>query len=78
MSIDQEEIQTIETSDYDLLTQFIQDQDEVAFQELVKRHGALVMGVANRILRNNQDAEDVFQATFLQLASSAKKIKTVR
>jgi RNA polymerase sigma factor (sigma-70 family) len=74
MSIDQEEIQTIETSDYDLLTQFIQDQDEVAFQELVKRHGALVMGVANRILRNNQDAEDVFQATFLQLASSAKKI----
>lgn len=63
-----------ELPDGQLLQQFIDQQDEVAFRTLVQRHGPLVLSVCQRVLHNVQDAEDVFQATFLVLVHRAKAI----
>jgi len=46
-----------------------------AFQALVERHGPLVWRVCQQILRNAQDAEDAFQATFLVLLHKAETLR---
>lgn len=62
------------TSDRELLIQFRTGR-EAAFTELVLRHGGMVFGVCQRVLRRTADAEDAFQATFLVLARKAKSIE---
>ncbi|HWG47813.1 MAG TPA: sigma-70 family RNA polymerase sigma factor [Gemmataceae bacterium] len=61
-------------SDAQLLAHFLTRRDEVAFETLVRRHGAMVLGVCHRVLRNADDAEDAFQATFLVLVRKAASI----
>jgi RNA polymerase sigma factor (sigma-70 family) len=48
---------------------------ELAFTDLVMRHGPLVLGVCQGLLRNPHDAEDAFQATFVVLARKAGSIR---
>jgi RNA polymerase sigma factor (sigma-70 family) len=64
----------IGVSDAQLLDRFVQCADEAAFELLVWRHGKMVMGTCRRLLRDSQDAEDAFQASFLALARRARGI----
>ena len=66
------------TTDGELVERFCRDREPAAFEELVARHGPTVMGVCRRRLNNEQDAEDVFQATFMVLARSAQSIRKRR
>lgn len=59
----------------DLLRRFVQDADEDAFAEIVNRYQGLVLGVTRRIVGNQADMDDVFQATFLALARRPRSIR---
>jgi RNA polymerase sigma factor (sigma-70 family) len=61
------------TSDAELLRRYAAG-DEVAFELLVWRHAAMVLGVSRRVLHHAQDAEDAFQAAWLALARRARAV----
>ncbi|HEV3165828.1 MAG TPA: sigma-70 family RNA polymerase sigma factor [Isosphaeraceae bacterium] len=58
-----------------LLERFVAWRDEAAFEALVARHGPMVLAVCRRILRDERDVEDAFQATFLILVRRAGSIQ---
>jgi RNA polymerase sigma factor (sigma-70 family) len=62
-------------ADADLLAHYARDRNDGAFAELVRRHGAMVKGIARRVLPHEEDAEDVCQAVFLLLARKAARLK---
>jgi HlyD family secretion protein len=64
-------------TDGQLLERFATDADEVAelaFAALVERHEAMVWRVCLAIVRNEHEAEDAFQATFLVLVRKARSL----
>ncbi len=64
-----------QAADRDLLGDLVARRDRHAFEELLRRHGPMVLTVCRRILRNEHDAEDAFQATFLVLIRRAVAIR---
>jgi RNA polymerase sigma factor (sigma-70 family) len=64
-----------ESSDRELLNRFVAGRDENAFVALLKRHGPMVLHVCRRNQANEQDAEDILQATYLLLARKAASIR---
>jgi RNA polymerase sigma factor (sigma-70 family) len=64
-----------QAADRDLLRAFVQRSDNDAFAELLRRHGPMVLHLALHLLHHRQDAEDVFQATFLTLARKAHSLR---
>ncbi|HEV3385952.1 MAG TPA: RNA polymerase sigma factor [Gemmata sp.] len=66
--------------DQQLVTRFTTACDETAFRVIAARHGPMVYRVCRRVLRNEQDVEDAFQATFLvfvRKAGSIRKLKSL-
>jgi len=65
----------VPASDAHLLRTFITARTEDAFAELVRRHGPMVLAVCRRVLSDDDDAEDAFQAVFLVLARKAATLR---
>ncbi len=61
--------------DDELLRRLARGHDPVAFEAIVRRYGGLVLGVCHRQLRDTNDVEDAFQATFLVLLRKAGSIR---
>jgi RNA polymerase sigma factor (sigma-70 family) len=61
-------------TDRQLLDAYLGGRDEAALEVLVRRHGPMVWCVCRRLLRNQHDAEDAFQATFLVFVRKAASI----
>jgi RNA polymerase sigma factor (sigma-70 family) len=62
-------------TDAELLSRFVRGADSDALDTLIRRHGPMVLGLCRRIVGNNHDADDAFQATFLVFVGSAAKLK---
>jgi len=65
-------------SDEQLLERFAAQSEadrQIAFEAIVQRHGPMVLGVCRRVLRDEHDAEDAFQATFMVLALRAGMVR---
>src|SRR5437867_497728 len=62
-------------TDAELLYRYAASRDEAAFAALVHRHGPMVWNACRRALRHHQDAEDVYQATFIVLARKAATVQ---
>ena len=71
-------------TDGELLGRFVDREDPaaswldpagLAFAALVERHGTMVLRICRSILRDEQDAEDAFQATFLVLVGQARAVR---
>ncbi len=61
--------------DGQLLARYEADGDEAAFEALIGRHGPMVLTICRAVLRDEHDAEDAFQATFLVLAKKAGSVR---
>ena len=63
-------------TDAQLLERFLSRRDESAFAFLVARHGPMVLAVCRGVLKDQNNAEDAFQATFLTLFRKAGGLRS--
>jgi RNA polymerase sigma factor (sigma-70 family) len=63
-----------DVTDGELLEGYLSQREEASFEALLHRHGPMVLGVCRRILQNEADAQDAFQATFLVFLRKAATI----
>ncbi|QDU79799.1 ECF RNA polymerase sigma factor SigE [Polystyrenella longa] len=61
--------------DAELLRRAVEDRDSAALEALIERHSGLVMGIAQQMVSNRDDAGEVFQATFLKLVEHSDRIR---
>ncbi|HTU91073.1 MAG TPA: sigma-70 family RNA polymerase sigma factor, partial [Gemmataceae bacterium] len=66
------------TPDAELLRRFAASRDNTAFEELLERYAPLVWGVCRRIVSNEADCEDAFQAVFVALFRQAGAVDPQR
>lgn len=64
-------------SEGELLERFASRRDEAAFTALVALHGPMVLATCRGVLRDMNDAEDAFQATFLVLVKKAGVLRVI-
>ena len=58
-----------------LLDRFVARRDAAAFEAIVARHGPMVLAVCRSLLRDPNDVDDAFQATFLVLVRKADTLR---
>ncbi|MBI5723020.1 MAG: sigma-70 family RNA polymerase sigma factor [Planctomycetes bacterium] len=63
-------------SDGELLADFVENRQESAFAEIMRRHGGMVLAACRSVLGSETEAEDATQAVFLTLAQKASSIKS--
>jgi RNA polymerase sigma factor (sigma-70 family) len=66
---------SVGSTEGELLERFVTRRDEAAFEALVARHGPMVLGVCRQLLRDPNDVDDAFQATFLILVRKAGTLR---
>ena len=65
-------------SDAELLTLFVESGSRTAIETLIQRYAGMVASVCRCTVSDPASSEDAFQATFLVLLKSAKKIQKRR
>src|SRR5688572_20505494 len=64
----------VRATDGELLRRYTETRDEIAFAELVRRNGSLVLRACRNVLRDPAAADDAFQVTFLLLVRNATRL----
>jgi RNA polymerase sigma factor (sigma-70 family) len=59
----------------ELLERFLSQRDETAFEEIMARHGPMVLGICRRWLDDPHEVDDAFQAVFLILVRNAAAMR---
>ena len=62
-------------SEPQVLARFVERGDPVAFEAIVVRYGPMVLSVCRQMLRDANDVDDAFQATFVTLIEKAAGLK---
>ena len=62
-------------NDGELLADYLGSKAAEPFEELIRRHGAVVLGVCRRVLGSSPDADDALQATFLTLIAKGASLR---